>query len=685
MTDVEEIIDYIKSLKKGFDKQLFESKIEELASLADTSGLDYDDFHTLFKVWLNLSIPITKWVNLGSCIVPQDKVAQNTVEYCLKWLLANNKNQNNFPRIRHVLDWLTAAMDADSIDMTALDMGYELFYTFLTYEVLTVHALKLVYMLTKPSDVTRNRVLELMEHAKKRESKKNLFRQLQVLIGLFKSYKPECCPEDIPSISIHTAFRKINANLLTRFQNCRNRRNSKSEEKQRLIWVNAMKMENSRNKKAEPLVPNMEFLHVGSMQYNNKAPQKNYLDFSEPVSLLQYSLNHNMPRPTRLRAFLCNTTGLTLLALADQTDHAFFTHDLHHLLINCFLDISPHTYTEKQDLLRQLAVFQSTLMQGLPVITRFLAQFLPFWNEEDYFVEILDLMEWVDVESPEHIGNILDTFTKIYCRAHPIRQCAILKSITSMYTNLVYASTRSRQYFLSIESSDASFSTTLQMVASKLNDMCSKALQANPEDARVLFSSVRSLRQSARSEAIAYADEGGQRGRKNQQGVMGVGSREGVGGCRPPVLLPLALPLLAPSAVMQDNLAELILLYKQIFSTMKARYGKDERYQQPMRMLKAYTSDFVSCYYEQFLANREKGLIFSNLHPQIVNKLANLLPDVDAKLSIRNHLAFSPYTYMKLQAINQLDAENKLLFDTVIDNEFVNLSEFVKMAMPELC
>lgn len=56
MADVDEIIDYIKSLKKGFDKDLFQSKIEELAYAVETTGLDYDDFHTLFKVWLNLSI-----------------------------------------------------------------------------------------------------------------------------------------------------------------------------------------------------------------------------------------------------------------------------------------------------------------------------------------------------------------------------------------------------------------------------------------------------------------------------------------------------------------------------------------------------------------------------------------------------------------------------------------------------
>lgn len=56
MADVEEIIDYIKALRKGFDKELFQSKVDELAYAVDTTGLEYDDFHTLFKVWLNLSI-----------------------------------------------------------------------------------------------------------------------------------------------------------------------------------------------------------------------------------------------------------------------------------------------------------------------------------------------------------------------------------------------------------------------------------------------------------------------------------------------------------------------------------------------------------------------------------------------------------------------------------------------------
>lgn len=56
MIDVDEMIDYIKSLKKGFDKNLFQNKVYELAYAVDTIGIKYNDFHNLFKIWLNLYI-----------------------------------------------------------------------------------------------------------------------------------------------------------------------------------------------------------------------------------------------------------------------------------------------------------------------------------------------------------------------------------------------------------------------------------------------------------------------------------------------------------------------------------------------------------------------------------------------------------------------------------------------------
>lgn len=86
------------------------------------------------------------------------------------------------------------------------------------------------------------------------------------------------------------------------------------------------------------------------------------------------------------------------------------------------------------------------------------------------------------------------------------------------------------------------------------------------------------------------------------------------------------------------------------------------------------------------MTNRKKGLVFNNLHPQLVSKLSDLIPDIDTKLGIRSHLAFATYTYMKLQtdSVRYEDADNKVLFNTVIENEFNALNLFVRTAIPEM-
>ncbi|XP_049887328.1 uncharacterized protein LOC126381851 [Pectinophora gossypiella] len=658
MSDVEEIIDFIKQLKKGFDKDLFQSKIEQLAYVAETSGLDDDDFHTLFKVWLNLSIPITKWVSLGMCLVPQYRVEERTVDYAFRWLLANCEIHSNFSRMGFLLDWLTAAMDSDTIDMAALDSGYEIFYTMLSFELLTAHALKLVYTLTKPSDVTRRRVLELLEHAKKREGKKNMYRQLQVLLGLFKSYKPECVPEDVPAISIHTSFRKINTSLLGRFKKSQERRNSTTKERHHLMWINPLNSEGGRNRKAEPLVPNMEFTNIGSKQYDRE-PQKTHLDFSDPISLLQHSIEAGVTRPGRVRALLCNQAGLTLLTLATDAEQAFLSHQLYHLLVDCFLGSSPHTYAEKADLLHRLGALQRTLLQGIPVVTRFLAQYLPFWNEKDYTAEILGLVEWLSMESVEHVSCVVEPLMRMYLRAAPLEQCAILKTLTTMYCNMVYSSIRSRRHFLSAQPHAAAPARAAAAIA----DVCHRGLQVSPEDMRVLYSCMQATEGCSRAEA-RYS---------TSLGAL-------------PHMLTLALPLVVPSAALVDKMAAILILYRKIFSAMKsANKHKEQTFILQRKTLEGYTLDFLNClYHEQALSDRKSGLVFDKLHPQLVSKLSDLVPEADGKFSLRNNLAFAPYTYMPLEAVDPSDATNKLCFDTMVSHTFPKLSQLLTKAVPEL-
>lgn len=53
-----------------------------------------------------------------------------------------------------------------------------------------------------------------------------------------------------------------------------------------------------------------------------------------------------------------------------------------------FLQASPYKVSEKKDFLRRLAFFQRTLLQGVPVVTNFLIQYLPFWDDRVYFAEV---------------------------------------------------------------------------------------------------------------------------------------------------------------------------------------------------------------------------------------------------------------------------------------------------------
>lgn len=138
MADMDEMIDFIRSLKRGFDKDIFMCKLNELSDVVESVGLDNNYFHTLFKLWLNLSIreyifhfwiywlllcwesftinilffvikAITKWTSFGACLVPQGMVEERTVDYAFRWLIAGCKN-GNLSRTAFLLDWITGKL-----------------------------------------------------------------------------------------------------------------------------------------------------------------------------------------------------------------------------------------------------------------------------------------------------------------------------------------------------------------------------------------------------------------------------------------------------------------------------------------------------------------------------------------------------------------------------------------------
>lgn len=115
--------------------------------------------------------------------------------------------------------------------------------------------------------------------------------------------------------------------------------------------------------------------------------------------------------------------------------------------------------------------------------------------------------------------------------------------------------------------------------------------------------------------------------------------------------------------------------YKENISTVeRMSEGRDQQYQQQKKILKHFSADFISCFYE--LGVRRNGVVFSKLDPQTIDKLLDSIPDAFSKLSLRNHLAFAPYVSLPVARIG----DNRICFD-IISEEFPNLRQFLTQAM----
>ena len=61
------------------------------------------------------------------------------------------------------------------------------------------------------------------------------------------------------------------------------------------------------------------------------------------------------------------------------------------------------SYKEKENLLKQTVALEEYLQQGIPVVSRFLAEYLPRWDGEDFQETIFHLLQWVTFSS--YIGK----------------------------------------------------------------------------------------------------------------------------------------------------------------------------------------------------------------------------------------------------------------------------------------
>ena len=125
-------------------------------------------------------------------------------------------------------------------------------------ERLDKYIARLIYVLTKPDNVTHRDVSRLWAlHQKYAKLQKHII----VLLSLLKSCKPELVPEKIQSVNVESAWTPVPEALQIMLQAARARLEGQDIHSKSFDW-NAFKLM-QREKPMAPLIPSVGYFHRG--------------------------------------------------------------------------------------------------------------------------------------------------------------------------------------------------------------------------------------------------------------------------------------------------------------------------------------------------------------------------------------------------------------------------------------
>lgn len=115
--------------------------------------------------------------------------------------------------------------------------------------------------------------------------------------------------------------------------------------------------------------------------------------------------------PSQSLALLRRKALFILLAANDNPEEvqARFSIALYQTLHNEFFGSLEGSLPRKQYILQRVTMLQNFFQQGVPVVSRFLAEFLPTWNGEELFIEVLGLISHIQITEFEELSECILT------------------------------------------------------------------------------------------------------------------------------------------------------------------------------------------------------------------------------------------------------------------------------------
>ncbi|KAF7417908.1 hypothetical protein HZH68_000561 [Vespula germanica] len=412
----------LKEKGKSFDG--FNDGLKILQRKATTKGLSNEDIDQLINIIIHIDFGAVKHILLIKCLVPIYKISNKALKLMITWFLSSLDDLKITVAII-TMQWIVGSVKNMLVFIEL--QTYDIISSILFQEK---HIAQVIYILTKPEDVTRRNVSRILFLHKKHSNRQ---KHTTALLSLFKTYKPELVPERIETMNIESVWRPIPEILRIALKDAKDRtemQQNLNEITEHFNW-NISKFS---KKKEKLLLPSVGYFHIGSSIFKEKDAKSIFDVYSINELGQHYS---SIELPCNAISLLVNMAGYHLLTYADFHFQSRFSYNLYNTLRRAFiLERGKFSKTEMEKILDMTVEFSKYMQQGILVVNLFIDEYL-YLNSREYDIKILELLQWMTFISITEVQQtILPHIKNMFYESSITLKCKIIETCRILITNI---------------------------------------------------------------------------------------------------------------------------------------------------------------------------------------------------------------------------------------------------------
>ncbi|XP_014473444.1 PREDICTED: centromere protein I-like [Dinoponera quadriceps] len=612
---------FIKCLKEKNTFLEFDTHLNILQEEATKRGLDDDVLNSLVDIIINKSFRTSRRISLIKCLIPRYKLPEKIAKSMIIWCFSS-LNELPITVCIIVIKWIIGLWDYELVDRKVINIYYDIFfYTMLKKPRLERDIARLIYVLTKPEDVSRREVSRLLA-LQKNYSKPP--KHITALLSLFKSYKPELVPEKIDSVNIESVWKSIPEVVRLSLEEARERvdtveiRSSQQSAQTHFNW-NILQNQKGHKKKST-LLPSVGYFHIGSSIFKDK-DAKSIFDISSTEELGKY--HQSVELPCNAVSLLSNMAGYHLLTYADLQYQSRFSYNLYNTLARAFIWENGKFSSEEMDkLLAMTAEFSRYMQEGILVIKLFFDEYL-YYNTGEYLLRLLDLLQWMtNVSIAELRENILMHVQNIFYESDLSMKCEIIKSLRKLIVNLFVRQGLEEHVTSSFLQQDPleNLADVVPVIAEIMKNLIVNGLNIHNYNVLLL------------SEALTFYEE-----------ICILESRSRIPSWTLPPSAVIYGAFITKSCAVLSRVCRLLLRYREMSPRLRHMMPSDVC-EERIQVISIYANDIHrALWYNEPFSGRKNGDFLRGLSKKVIDDFKDC--DLDSLLNISNHYAILSYKY----------------------------------------